>query len=147
MDVMILSFIAVLVVYFTAVFLTVEYTVDKLGARSGLFGAGLVNIVIGFAMYAIVSKFGILVGEFGESVFWYDTPDVFYYVPLFVFLAMGLSGTVMVAVDLLKAVNELSGYVSRVDAKKPAVQNDADGSGKIPAWKRIQMEQEAQSKE
>ena len=72
---------------------------------------------------------------------------VFYYVPLFVFLTMDLSGAVMVAVDLLKAVNKLSGYVFRVDAKKPAVQNGTDGSGKIPACKRIQMEQKAQSKE
>lgn len=142
--------VVVAVVYFVATYMAVKYTVDKLGARSGLFGVGLVSVVVGFILYTYVGEFGFAKGY----EYWYEYPSMLYYVARFGFLCLGLGGIVMVAVDLLKAVNELGSYVSRTNEKLSGTQSVPGASAKshptvqenVPTWKRIQMEQETQIK-
>jgi hypothetical protein len=144
---MIFAVLVVVIVYIAALHTVVKYTVDKLGARSALFGAGLVHFVLGGLLYAVIGEIGFAVGY----DYWYDRPSIAYYVVRGLFLAMKLSGVVMVAVDLLKAV--ASQQETIVDVKKhQADRNENDtsfmpqsGAKKtVPTWKRIQMEQDTQ---
>ena len=138
-----------------AVYFVTRFTLDHCGARSGLFGAGIVTMFMGFILHSIIAPAadGILSDDSGFVVLYL----IFYYG----FLIMGLSGIVMIAVDLLKGINEMSSFVSRTFEKMDAGQNYTKGrmpagqkendlteksapapQGHIPAWKRIQMEQE-----
>jgi hypothetical protein len=137
MEIILIGIIVTLCLYVAAVYVVSKLSVDKLDARSGLFGAGIVTMFTGFVLHNIV--------EWSADKYWnYVNDDLpfLYYALLYGFLIVGLLGVVMIAVDLLKAINELSGYVSRVDAKNCTVHNGIDSSDKIPAWKRIQMEKE-----
>ncbi len=145
--------LAVAVVYLVALYIAVKNTVDKMGARSALFGAGLVNIVMGSLLYAAIGEIG-----FAEGYdYWYDGPSMCYYVARFAFLVMALSGVVMVAVDLLKTIRNLQSSVVDVKEKQAGKNEDAKvqpspklqsaAKGDIPTWKRIEMEQDAQGKE
>jgi hypothetical protein len=127
----------ILAVYITAVYVAAKLAVDKLNARSGLFGAGIVTMFTGFIMHNII--------EWSGDRYWnYVNDDLpfMYYALLYGFLIMGMIGIVMIAVDLLKAVNDLGGYVSRVDEKQSAIQTAVVDPKEMPAWKRVQMEQE-----
>lgn len=136
-----------IVVYFVALYFAVKYTVDKLGARSGLFGGGLVTMFMGFVLHKIV-EYTAAVGGYWYN--WEGELPILYYLIVFGGLFMGLGGVAMVAVDLLKAVNEsrgsaaskyaqsASGTVGSCEKIQPAQQ------GKIPTWKQIEMEQERQ---
>ena len=46
-------FLAV-VVYFVMLYMSIKITVDKLGARSGLFGAGLATMFTGFIWHELL---------------------------------------------------------------------------------------------
>lgn len=134
---MLFWFIIVLAVYITAVIVAVHFTVDKWKARSGLFGVGLVHIVMGFLLDRLVTM------RFYD--YWdYESMGI-YYVANYAFLIMGISGIVMVAVDLLKSVKDLRSYVSRENEKqsspgadqKTAESRSAAPQGNIPTWKRM----------
>lgn len=131
--------IAPLIIYVIAMFVVTNITVDKLGARSGLFGSGIVTMFMGFIMHNLTKEHYRYYGRFDL------TP--MYYVLCYGFLIMGLTGIVMIAVDLLKAVNELSDYASRVDEKQSALQKNLCSSEKIPTWKRVQADQQEKSYE
>lgn len=143
--------IVVPVVYIAAVFVVARFTVDKLQARTGLFGAGLVTMFMGFLLHKIV-EYTAAVGGYWYG--WQGELSLLYYVLLFGFLIMGLSGVVMVAVDLLKAVNERRGVVAQekeqqsVAPNVPSIPEKSPPApqGHIPTWKRVQMEaQQAQN--
>jgi hypothetical protein len=109
---------------------------------------------MGFIMYSILPP--------AAEVIWNASDlGVFYLIIYYGFLIMGLSGIVMIAVDLLKGINEMSSFASRTFERKDAGQNYTKGripagqkendlteksapapQGHIPTWKRIQMEQE-----
>lgn len=133
-----LFILVVFVVYIAAMIGVTNFTMDRLNACSGLFGAGIVNMFTGFIMYNVMKT--IELGGLSPVVL----------ILLYGFLIMGLSGIVMIAVDLLNAINQLSSWVSRMNEKKSAVQDGSSFTGKapsaqqgkIPTWKRIQMEQE-----
>ena len=128
------------IVYFVALYFVSKLTVDKWGARSGLFGGGIVNIVMGFVLHKIVEYSAIVSGYWFD---WKGELSLLYYVLLYGFLLMGISGVVMIAVDRVKGINELS---SSVNYKLESRNSDQSIKQKeIPAWKRIQMEQEAQN--
>ena len=150
-----LGLFALLCIYIVAVYFVTRFTLDHCGARSGLFGAGIVTMFMGFILHSINAPAAdeILNDSSGFVVFYL----IFYYG----FLIMGLSGIVMIAVDLLKGINEMSSFASRTFERKDAGQNYTKGrmpagqkendltekaapapQGHIPAWKRIQMEQE-----
>jgi hypothetical protein len=152
---LLLGFFALLCTYIVAVYFVTRFTLDHCGARSGLFGAGIVTMFMGFILHSIIAPAadGILSDDSGFVVLYL----IFYYG----FLIMGLSGIVMIAVDLLKGINEMSSFASRTFERKDAGQNYTKGrmpagqkendrteksapapQGHIPAWKRIQMEQE-----
>ena len=152
---LLLGFFALLCIYIVAVYFVTRFTLDHCGARSGLFGAGIVTMFMGFILHSIIAPAAdeILNDSSGFVVFYL----IFYYG----FLIMGLSGIVMIAVDLLKGINEMSSFASRTFERKDAEQNYTKGripagqketdlteksapapQGHIPAWKRIQMEQE-----
>ena len=90
-----------LVTYIVGVYIAVKQTEDKLGARSGLFGAGIVTMFVGFIWSKLVEHLAF------AGWFWFDD-ILLYYVMVYGFMIMGLSGIVMIAVDLLKAINEMS---------------------------------------
>ena len=145
---MIFAVLVVIVVYFVALHTVVKYTVDKLGARSALFGCGLVHFVLGGLLYAVIGEIGFAVGY----DYWYDRPSIGYYVVRGLFLAMKLSGVVMVAVDLLKAIASQQGTIADVK-KQQADRNEnytssmpqSGAKETVPTWKRIQMEQDTQA--
>ena len=66
--------LAIFVAYLVAVSIVVKRTTENMGARSGLFGAGLVSIVFGFLLYAVVGEFGFALGY----DYWNDTPSTLY---------------------------------------------------------------------
>ena len=151
---LLLGFFALLCIYIVAVYFVTRFTLDHCGARSGLFGVGIVTMFMGFIMCSILPP--------AAEVIWNASDlGVFYLIIYYGFLIMGLSGIVMIAVDLLKGINEMSSFASRTFERKDAGQNYTKGripagqketdlteksapapQGHIPAWKRIQMEQE-----
>ena len=97
-------------IYVVAIYIVTKITLDKLGARSGLFGAGIVTMFTGFIWNKIVEYSALLDG------YWYfEDGELMYFVLFYGFLIMGLSGIVMIAVDLLKAINELRAWVAKKD--------------------------------
>lgn len=138
--------LVVLGVYITVVSLTVRLTMNRWEARSGLVGVGLVNIVVGFLLDRLVTMHSCGYPDNGsEGIF---------YVANYAFLIMGISGIVMVAVDLLRSLQDLRNYVSRInekkssaDAQKTAEMRAPASQGNIPTWKRIELEQNNQTEE
>ena len=121
--------ILALIAYFVALYAAVRITVDKLGARSGLFGTGMATMFAGFLWHKLVEDSAVNGGYWYNE---YGQLSLLYYVLFFGFLVMGLSGIVMMAVDILKAVNELTAWTVKKD---------------IPTWKQIQTEQKTGTKE
>ena len=126
----------VFVVYLVAVHAVVKYTMDKMGAGTGMLGAGLVNIVAGFLLHDVVDLF--------IGFYLYDLPSLLYLVFRFGFLILGISGIIMVAVDLLRTIQGMGGYISRVEdkIKKSNHTSDTEKRTELPAWERIQMDSE-----
>lgn len=111
MELLALIFFA-LVTYIAAVYIAVKLTIDKLGARSGLFGVGIATMFAGFIWSKLVEYSAI------DGWFWYTEDGrlpVMYFVLLYGFMIMGFSGIVMIAVDLLKAINEMRAWVAKKD--------------------------------
>ena len=121
-------------VYLAAVYLLSKITVEKLNARSGLFGAGIVTMFAGFVLHHLM--------EYTAGLeYWYTGSDLspLYFVLVYGFLIMGLSGILMIAMDLLKGINELKDRLSSVEEKaSKVISNEKQAYGKIPAWKQIE---------
>ena len=134
---MICILIVAFVLYLVAVFVVAKRTVEKLGAPSGRFGVGLVNIVTGFLLHDVIDMFTY-------AYYWNEEPSLLYLAFRFGLLILGISGIIMVAVDLLQTVRDMGGYISRVDEKlqKSTTTAEAAKQKEIPAWKRIQMDNE-----
>ena len=113
-----LCLIGVFVVYLVAVHAVVKYTMDKMRAETGMFGVGLVNIVAGFLLYDVVDLF---IGFYLD-----DSSSLLYLVLRYGFLILGISGIIMVAVDLLRTIQGLGGYISRVEDKIKKSNHAAD---------------------
>ena len=64
------------------------------------------------------------------------------YIMRFGSLILGISGIVMVAVDLLKTVAAMGEYISSVDDKVKKNADSSVPSKQEPTWKRIQMDDE-----
>ena len=99
MLVMLLILVAVIAAYLVATYMVVKYTIEQLGARSTSFGKGLVRIVFGFLISAVVSEVGYAVGY----EYWDEVPSLLYYLVRFGSLILGISGIVTVAIGLLRA--------------------------------------------
>ncbi len=133
--------IIVPLVYIVAVYVVSKLTVEKLNARSGLFGAGIVTMSMGFILHELVDFFESF-GYWYAGSGWYDLLPS-YYILSYGFLIMGLCGVVMIAVDLLKMINDLQGWVGRVDDKaSKAGPEEKHSYEKVPAWKRISEDEE-----
>lgn len=136
---MLFILIAVIAAYLVGVYIVTKYSMEKLGARSPLFGNGLVNIVIGFSVSAVASEVGLAVGY----DYWNEAPSVLYYLARFGFLILGISGIVMVAIDLLRVLVDLDDHVARAEDKIRKSENTPSEQPKsIPTWKRIQKDNE-----
>lgn len=115
---------------------------DKVGARSRLFAVGLANTVTGFILDGVVDW---------EEYIWFSFEQyLFVNVMHYVFLILGLSGIVILAIELTKSINELSGFVMRSNEKPVAPKSTPDTQvpshpapqGYTPTWKRLQTEEE-----
>lgn len=126
------------IIYFAALFAVIKVTVDKLNAYSAMLGAGVVNMFAGFILHVVVKLSG-------TEGYWnggkYLEYPAMYYVLLFGFLIMGLSGVVMIAVDLMHAIREVRSSCEAALEKKAEKPSPVQQE-KIPAWKQIQMDNE-----
>ena len=118
------------------------YIGDKVGARSRLFALGLANTVTGFIMERAANW---------DEYSWFSFEHyLFVSVIRYVFLILGLSGIVILAIYLTKAFNELHNFVMRSNEKPAAPKSTPDAQvashptpqGYTPTWKRIQAEEE-----
>ena len=67
---LLLGFFALLCTYIVAVYFVTRFTLDHCGARSGLFGAGIVTMFMGFILHSIIAPAadGILSDDSGFVV-------------------------------------------------------------------------------
>lgn len=124
---------AAFVAYIVALYAVGKISLEKWGAKSGLFSAGIVTMFFGFIMHAVVMYSQTLGYWHGNTES--EHPVVLYFVVCYGLLVMGLGGITMMGVGLLKTVNA-SGAKSCEKEAIPAQEN-------IPTWKRVQMEQES----
>lgn len=130
MEVM-LVILACLAVYCIAVYAVVHVTVDKLGARSGLFGAGLVTMFMG---YLWTRHLGGLLAE----LFWYTDAGAFAMrILYFIAWIMVPIGVTMVAVDLLKAINETRAALMKTDQDLSVVKKKKCSDEEVPSWQQF----------
>ncbi len=108
--------------YAVAAYVAVKLTMEKLGARSSLFGIGMATMFGGFIWNMILRDMVI-----GEK---YWERSLAYYIS-WICLIIGLAGIVMMAVDIIKAVNELTAWTVK--------KND-------PVWKQTQTGQKGSEK-
>lgn len=125
--------------YAAACYCAIKLTVDEMGARSAMFGAGIANMLVGFVMQKLVDILRLI----DAARYPYSDTHVLYWILSFGFLILGISGVIMIAVDLLLMIKERydsstsGGKSERYEGASPApAQQD-----KIPTWKRIQMEE------
>lgn len=120
--------------YVAALFLAEWYTVKKLGARSGLFGTGLVTMFTGFIWHKLMEAWII------EYLGWrweQSELDVMARVLYDATLIMGLCGIAMMAVDLVKGYKELRDKIAAINEKMYASPEEKPAYEKVPAWKRM----------
>ena len=124
--------------YAAACYCAIKLTVNQMGARSAMFGAGIANLLVGFGMQKFVDILRLMdVARYPYS----DTP-VIYLILSFGFLILGISGVIMIAVDLLLMIKErTSDDLPEQYKGTPPVPAQQE---KIPTWKRIQMEEAKQ---
>ncbi len=134
----ILKFLLGAALYIVACYCAIKQTVDEMGARSAMFGAGIVNVLVGFGMQKLVDILRLM--DVARSPY-SDTP-VIYLILSFGFLILGISGVIMIAVDLLLMIEERTsgGRSEQYKGTPPAPAQQEE----IPTWKRIQMEEAKQ---
>lgn len=129
---LLIGLIALFVAYVVAIYVVSKISVEKWGAKSGLFGAGIATMFMGFILHAVV--------VYSETLgYWHTGSDdvpLLYFVVSYGLLVMGLSGITMMAVGLLKTICASGKGAPCAEGAKPAQEN-------IPAWKRVEMEQES----
>ena len=123
--------------YAAACYCAIKLTVNQMGARSAMFGAGIANLLVGFGM----QKFVDILRLMDVARYPYSGTPVIYLILSFGFLILGISGVIMIAVDLLLMIKErTSGGRSEREGTPPVPAQQE----KIPTWKRIQMEEAKQ---
>jgi hypothetical protein len=133
--------IVAIVIYIVAMLWAENYAINKLGARSGLFGAGLVTMFTGFIWSKQLEMSFLIEGYWDNGD---GTLPVLYYILFYSFFVMGLAGIAMVAVDLLMVVKESKAKLDAVKEKVFAPSGEETVYEKMPAWKRVQEETEKQ---
>ena len=135
-------FIHVLVgvaLYIAAMLWAEGFFVKRLGARSGLFGAGLVTMFVGVIWCKQLENSFLVDGYWDNGD---GTLPLLYYILYYTFLLMGPAGISMMAADLLKAVKELREKLDDAKQKLQAVPGKKQEYEKVPAWKQVVEEQE-----
>ena len=100
MEIMFWILIAV-ICWIAAVFIFMHVTKEKLGARSDLLGIGMANMVIGFLWHEILER------QIIEDIWWKQDIPKLTGTLSFLSLILGLSGIIMMVVDIVKAISEL----------------------------------------
>lgn len=125
---------AAFVAYIVALYAVGKISLEKWGAKSGLFSAGIVTMFFGFIMHAVVM--------YSQTLgYWHrntesEHPVALYFAVCYGLLVMGLGGITMMGVGLLKTIGASGKGAPCAEVAKPAQE-------KIPTWKRVQMEQES----
>lgn len=97
------SLMIAFVAYLAIAYVAVKLTTDKLFAHSSAFGLGIANLLVGFVGHYIAVDELTYHGYYMEE---YTSP--WYYVICFGLLVLGLSGIVLMAVDLLRGINAVA---------------------------------------
>ena len=105
--------------YVLTMYFAVKITKEKLGARSALFGIGVASMFTGFLWNKVLMEIAI-----DDFIYWWYRAEPLYYVLSFGSLILGISGIVMMAVDILKAIDELTAWTVKKDT---------------PVWKQTQI--------
>lgn len=109
--------------YAFVMYYAVKITKEKLGARSALFGIGVASMFAGFVWNKVLTEFAI-----DDRLYRWFRSETLHDVLSYGSLILGLSGIVMMAVDILKAIDELTAWTVKKDT---------------PVWKQIQVDRQS----
>lgn len=97
------SLLVTFIAYVVIAFISVKLTTKKLAAFSAAFGIGIANVLVGFTAHFVAVDELSFYGYYPNCY-----TSVWYYVICYCLLLLGLSGIIMIAVDLLRGINAVA---------------------------------------